>query len=150
MSGKKEYMGADCLMKNHVWQFIRQLISYGFVGGIAALVEWLFFTLLTNLLGINYLLATSISFVFSTTTNWLLGKKITFRESDAYKGKTEKEIFLVFLVSGIGLLFNLGIMYILVDVLMLNTALLLVVSKIFATGIVFVWNFLIRKYFIYK
>ena len=61
-----------------------------------------------------------------------------------------EEFGLVFGVSAIGLLFNLGLMYLLVTLLHLDTPLLKVLCKIAVTGIVFVWNYMIRKYFIYK
>ena len=128
---------------------IRQFLSYFGVGGVSALVEWAVFSLLEYLFDMPYLLATILAFLFSTTTNWFLGRTFTFRES-AYKEKRGKEIFLVFLVSAIGLGFNLLLMYLFVDVIGMNTNLLKTVAKILSTGIVFIWNFLSRKLWIYK
>ena len=128
---------------------IKQFLSYFGVGGVSALVEWAVFSLLEYLFDMPYLLATILAFIFSTTTNWFLGRTFTFRES-AYKEKRGKEIFLVFLVSAIGLGFNLLLMYLFVDVIGMNTNLLKTVAKILSTGIVFIWNFLSRKLWIYK
>ena len=128
---------------------IKQFLSYFGVGGVSALVEWAVFSLLEYLLDMPYLLATILAFIFSTTTNWFLGRTFTFRES-AYKDKKAKEIFLVFLVSAIGLGFNLLLMYLFVDVFGMNTNLLKTIAKILSTGIVFIWNFLSRKLWIYK
>lgn len=127
---------------------IKQFISYFFVGGISALVEWGTFSLF-NMMRIHYLLATVLSFCFSTTTNWFLGRKMTFKDS-AYESKRMKELLLVFFASAIGLVFNLGLMYLFVNILGMNTDLLKLIAKVMATGIVFVWNFLSRKYAIYK
>ena len=110
---------------------IKQFLSYFGVGGVSALVEWAVFSLLEYLLDMPYLLATILAFIFSTTTNWFLGRTFTFKES-AYKDKKAKEIFLVFLVFG------------------MNTNLLKTIAKILSTGIVFIWNFLSRKLWIYK
>lgn len=129
---------------------IGQFISYFFVGGIAAIVEWIFFALLSNVLDINYIIATCLAFVFSTATNWMLGRLWTFKDNKTYKNKKAKEIFLVFAVSAIGLLLNMGLMYLFVTILGLNTSLLKTISKVIATGIVFFWNFFIRKYVVYK
>lgn len=129
---------------------VRQLLSYFCVGGIAAIVEWVLFAFFANILNINYIIATCLAFVFSTTTNWFLGKKWTFKDSSTYKGKETQEVFLIFLVSGIGLLFNIGLMLFFVTILRMNTATLKVLSKILATGIVFIWNFIIRKLVIYR
>ena len=128
---------------------IKQFLSYFGVGGVSALVEWAVFSLLEYLFDMPYLLATILAFIFSTTTNWFLGRTFTFRES-AYKEKRGKEIFLVFLVSAIGLGFNLLLMYLFVDVIGMNTNWLKTVAKILSTGIVFIWNFLSRKLWIYK
>lgn len=130
--------------------FVRQFLSYFMVGGIAAIVEWVCFALFENLLNINYIAATCLAFIFSTSANWLLGRLWTFKESKAYIGKRAKEMALVFAVSAAGLFLNMGLMYLFVSVLGLDTALLKIIDKIVATGIVFFWNFLIRKYVIYK
>ena len=129
---------------------VKQFISYFFVGGMSAVVEWVMFFIFANALHIQYLISTGFAFVFSTTTNWFLGKNITFKANNAYIGKRLKEIILVFVVSGIGLLFNLLLMYVFVDVLKFDTSVLKMLAKAMATGIVFIWNFLIRKFVIYK
>ena len=110
---------------------IKQFLSYFGVGGVSALVEWAVFSLLEYLLNMPYLLATILAFVFSTTTNWFLGRVFTFKDS-AYKDRKGQEIALVFAVSAIGLLFNLGLMYLFVTVLKMNTNLLKTVAKVLA------------------
>lgn len=129
---------------------IKQFISYFFVGGIAALVEWLMFFLFATVLGMEYLLATVLAFVFSTTANWILGRITTFKKEASAGKNTFKEAVAVFVVSGIGLVFNLLLMYLFVTVCGLDSEWQQMFSKIVATGIVFVWNFLIRKMLIYK
>lgn len=128
---------------------IRQFLSYFAVGGAAALVEWVSFYLLGKLVGMAYLPATALAFVFSTATNWFLGRTFTFKGSNLGKKKA-KEIVQVFGVSAIGLLGNLALMVVFVSVLGMNTDLLKTAAKILATGIIFIWNFLARKLWIYK
>ena len=127
---------------------IKQFISYFFVGGVAAIVEWVMFFIFANVLQINYFVSTVIAFIFSTTANWILGRITTFKDNNTYKDKKAKEAFLV--VSAIGLLFNLILMYLFVTVMGFDSSLGKTLSKIAATGIVFIWNFLIRKLVIYK
>lgn len=127
---------------------IKQFLSYFGVGGAAALVEWATFFLMDRI-GVPYLIATIIAFVVATFANWYLGRVFTFKDS-AYRDKKGKEIFLVFFVSAVGLGFNLLLMYLFVDVIGMNTNLLKTVAKVIATGIVFIWNFLSRKLWIYK
>lgn len=129
---------------------IKQFISYFFVGGVAAIVEWVMFFIFANVLQINYFVSTVIAFIFSTTANWILGRITTFKDNNTYKDKKAKEAFLVFIVSAIGLLFNLILMYLFVIVMGFDSSLGKTLSKIAATGIVFIWNFLIRKLVIYK
>jgi len=129
---------------------VRQFVSYFFVGGVAAMVEWVLFTLFANVLNIHYIFATCLAFIFSTSANWILGRLWAFRDNKSYENKRVKEIFLVFTVSTVGLLFNMGLMFLFVTVLGLDSAVLKTVSKIAATGIVFFWNFLVRRYLIYK
>ena len=129
---------------------IKQFISYFFVGGVAAIVEWVMFFIFANVLQINYFVSTVIAFIFSTTANWILGRITTFKDNNTYKDKKAKEAFLVFVVSAIGLLFNLILMYLFVTVMGFDSSLGKTLSKIAATGIVFIWNFLIIKLVIYK
>ena len=121
---------------------IKQFGLYLVVGGIATVVEWICFYVFLNKLGIYYLMSTTLAFVFSTFANWLAGKIIMF------KGKEHilAEIAKIYLTSIAGLLFNLALMWVFVDKINLNE----MVAKILATGIVFIWNFLIRKLVIYK
>ena len=128
---------------------IKQFISYFFVGGVAAIVEWVMFFIFANVLQINYFVSTVIAFIFSTTANWILGRITTFKDNNTYKDKKAKEAFLVFIVSAIGLLFNLILMYLFVTVMGFDSSLGKTLSKIAATGIVFIRNFLIRKLVIY-
>lgn len=136
--------------KDSIKDNIKQFISYFFVGGVAAVVEWIMFFLFANVIMLNYILSTVLAFIFSTTTNWILGRVFTFKNSKSYKNNVGKEAFAVFLVSAIGLLFNMFLMYIFVTVMGFESVIGKTASKIAATGIVFVWNFLIRKLVVYR
>ncbi len=144
-SNKRSIQDKDSMKDN-----IKQFISYFFVGGIAAVVEWIMFFLFANVITLNYILSTVLAFIFSTTTNWILGRAFTFKNSKSYKNNVGKEAFAVFLVSAIGLLFNMFLMYIFVTVMGFDSVIGKTASKIVATGIVFVWNFLIRKLVVYR
>lgn len=123
-------------------EFVK-IILYLFVGGTAALVEWGLFYLFNAAVGINYLIATTGAYFLSTLYHYFLGNVLVFTSGARY-GKA-KELSLVFLVSGMGLLFNLILMYIFVGIFDLNG----LVSKIAATCIVVVWNYLARKKWIF-
>ncbi len=122
----------------------KHFISYLFVGGAATLVEWLFFWLFEGVLHIQYLVATVLAIVISTFSNWLFGRLWTFKDSQ--KGNVLLEIGKVYVASIVGLLLNLLIMLALVDGIHLHEML----SKIIATGIVFLYNYLVRILLIYR
>lgn len=121
-----------------------QLVQYGFVGGIAALVEWISYFSFDAVLQWHYMLATVLSFLFATFVNWIVGHYTMFR--NAAKNGMAGEIIGVYLVSGIGLLLNLLFMYVFVSKIEIPG----VFAKVIATGLVFVWNFISRKVFIYR
>lgn len=123
---------------------IKGLATYFVVGLGATLIEWILFWLLTERLSINYLVATTIAMFISTFANWAFGRLLMF--SGAKNGSLIKEIFQVYLVSIIGWLANMLLMYVMVEKLVIFQ----MFAKIVATGVVFIYNYLIRKVVIYK
>jgi putative flippase GtrA len=132
-------------------EFIK-VILYLFVGGTAALVEWglfyfFFYYLLTGLgLRVDTLtmVATALAFGLSTLYHYFLGNILVFDSGSKYD--KSKELGLVFLVSIMGLLFNLVLMYIFVGVLAWQP----MFAKVLTSCIVVVWNYLSRKKWIFK
>lgn len=132
-------------------EFIK-VILYLFVGGTAALVEWglfyLFFYYLLAGLGLSVdaltLVATTLAFCLSTLYHYFLGNVLVFDSGSKYnKGK---ELSLVFLVSIMGLAFNLMFMYAFVGWFNWNP----MVAKVVTSCIVVVWNYLSRKKWIFR
>jgi putative flippase GtrA len=123
---------------------IKSLISYVFVGGGATLVEWAGFWLFSNICSMNYLFATSLAFIISTFANWALGRAWTFKGAET-RGLA-KEILSIYCTSILGLAFNLIIMRVMVGTIGIDKML----SKITATGIVFFYNYFVRKKIIYR
>lgn len=128
--------------KKEMHKTANQLFLYLIVGGGAALVEWLLFYICTKYFDINYITATSLAFVFSTFANWVFGRLLLFKTSQ----NIGKELAKIYLTSITGLLMNILIMWVAIDGLGLDQ----MVSKVLATGIVFFWNFYVRKFIIYK
>jgi putative flippase GtrA len=123
---------------------LNHLFGYFFIGGTAAIVDWMIFAVLVFIININFLVAACISFFFSTYVNYVISIRRIFQSE--IKFKKNKEISLVFFVSGIGLIFNLAFLTIFVSYISLN----IMLSKILATGLTFLWNFGSRKYYIFK
>ena len=120
------------------------LFGYLIVGGLATVVEWAGFWLFSEKMGIAYLLATALAFAISTFANWLFGRLLVFR------GKQQqsllRESLSGYLASIVGLLLNLLIMFLLVQLLSVEK----MYAKIAATVLVFAYNYLVRKLVIYR
>ena len=127
--GKKVLFGFDYTDNEFV-----KIILYLFVGGSAALIEWAFFYAFSE---------TALAYFLSTLYHYFMCNILVFTSGVRY-GKA-KELSLVFLVSGMGLLFNLLLMYLFVGMFGMPG----MVSKIAATCIVVVWNYLARKKWIF-
>lgn len=121
---------------------VKQLILYIAVGGIATVVEWAMFYLLDSVVSLNYMLATTIAFAVSTFANWAAGRLIMFKGNESLLAELVK----IYMTSIAGLLMNLFIMWVAIDCMGIPNF----ISKVMATGIVFFWNFAVRKLMIYK
>ena len=131
-------------MKQFLDKYMGGLFGYLIVGGLATIVEWAGFWLFSEKLSIEYLLATALAFAISTFANWLFGRLLVFR------GKQQqsllREILSVYLASIVGLLLNLLIMSLLVQLLGVEK----MIAKMAATVLVFTYNYLVRKLIIYR
>lgn len=136
-------MERETILKFSMQKLLKNLIQYGIVGGIAALAEWISFYIGNELIGVNHMWSTCIGFLAGTATNYLLSSRFVFKKTKYNKGS---EVFLVYLVSLIGLLCNLGLMRLFVDGWDMRP----MYSKVLATGIVFLWNFMSRRFLIYN
>ncbi len=131
-----------------------QFFRYLFVGGIATVVDWLLsfgaerlFATVTSLdPQVVYILATTVGFSGGLVTNFLLSRAFVFATQQA-RAKTKGGEFLGhFTVGALGL----GMSYLIVWA---GTSFILdnyMLFRIIATVVVFVWNYLARKFFVYK
>jgi len=118
--------------------------KYFVVGGISACVDIGFFFVFAKLLGFNYLVVATIGFLIAVPVNYFLSVRFVFRSGARFR--PYQELGLVYLVSSIGLALHLAVLYAAIDVLGLE----LMLSKLIATGSVFLWNFLARNYFVFR
>lgn len=124
-------------------KLIDQILKFGVVGGLAFLIDYGLLYVLTEFVGIHYLISSVISFTVSLIFNYILSIKWVF---DVTKKQTAKEITIFVILSVIGLGINQVVMYVGSDLLHIYYML----TKIIATAIVMVWNFVTRKIFIEK
>lgn len=123
-------------------KLFQQIVRFGFVGGTAFLIDAGILFVLTNYLGIHYLISGTISFVVSVIYNYILSIIWVF---DANKERNKIQEVGVFIgLSVIGLGINQLCMWLFVDMVHIYYML----AKIIATAIVMVYNFITRKLFI--
>jgi putative flippase GtrA len=120
-----------------------KLIKYFFVGGAAAFVDISLFALFAKLLQFNYLIVGSLGFILATLINYRLSICYVFNSGIRFDKK--QELLAVYTVSALGLLMHQLALYTAVQILNME----LMVSKINATGLVFLWNFSIRNFFVF-
>lgn len=120
---------------------ILQLIKFAIVGVIAAIVDVGVLVILKELLQVDVLLASAISFCISVITNYILSMKFVFKSKKQSKVK-EFIIFVLLSVGGLGL--NQLILWIGVKF----TSVYYLIVKVFAMIIVPIYNFITRKIFL--
>ena len=123
-------------------KIINQLFKFGIVGGIAFVIDYGLLYLLTEKIGIYYLVSSLISFSVSVIFNYIASVLWVF---DVDKEKSKVRNFIYFIgLSIVGLGINELIMW--GGVGKLHIYYMLV--KLFATAVVMVFNFITRKMFL--
>ena len=95
-------------------KLIDQILKFGVVGGLAFLIDYGLLYVLTEFVGIHYLISSVISFTVSLIFNYILSIKWVF---DVTKKQTAKEITIFVILSVIGLGINQVVMYVGSDLL---------------------------------
>lgn len=118
---------------------LSQLGRYVIVGIIAFCFDYLTLVVLTELAGFHYLTSATVGFLVGLIVNYFLSIQFVFKASKLSDKRVE---FTVFATIGVGgLLINNGLMWFLTDFFLLHYT----ASKIAAVGVVFLWNFYVRK-----
>lgn len=141
-------------------KLLEQIIKFGMVGALCFLIDFAV-TMALTLLGMHHLAAAFFGFVISVIINYLLSFKFVFRHKEDLDRRKEFVIFLILSVIGLGI--NEALIYLSVDVLyeqvilpdqnnwlngLLTYELAVAAGKIFATGVVMIYNFVTRKIFL--
>jgi len=124
-------------LSNNLMQI--QLFRYFIAGGLATIVDWGSFYLLAISAGINYQVALIISFILGSITNYILNKFFTFQ---CKSKKIAGQLSMHLTISGVSLLINMGLMYILVSTFSIGK----MPSRVAITLIMLVVNFFMHKH----
>lgn len=136
-------------------KWIGEFLRFGVVGVAATLLQWGIYALMANALGIYYLLSSIVGFLISTVVNYLLSKIWVFQVKQ--KSTAAREFMLFLLTSLIALAINTAVLWLCVDVLFqanpfagFSDQLLNMAGQVAATAVVLVWNYLIRKFWVFR
>ena len=119
-------------------KLLAQIAKFGVVGVIAFVIDYGLLALLTEAFGVNYLVSFTVSVVF----NYVASMRYVFTHKEGMSCRREFIIFVV--LSAIGLIINNACMWAGVELLHIHY----LITKIGATAIVMVWNFVTRKKFL--
>lgn len=119
------------------------LLRYGFVGGCAAVVDFALFATLSLGAGVPWFFAATVSLLVATAVNYFLSIRIVFESGARFSRRTEWAAVLG--VSACGLVLNQAILWVFIE----NAGTNILVAKVIATGCVFIWNYGIRRYFVF-
>lgn len=123
-------------------KIVQQFMKFGVVGVIAFVIDYGLMVFLTEVFGINYLISATISFCVSTVFNYFASMRYVFRHKEGMSRHREFVIFVA--LSVVGLLLNNLCMWAGVELLHIHY----MITKIGATAIVSVFNFVTRKMFL--
>jgi len=119
-----------------------QFIKFGVVGAIATVIDFGLLIFLTEVFQINYLISATIAFTAAVIFNYLASMRYVFTHKEELSRRKEFIIFVV--LSVIGLLINNGCMWLGVELFAIDYR----ITKVVATAIVVLWNFITRKIFL--
>lgn len=116
-----------------------QLLRYFVSGGIAFVVDFSLLYILTEFVGLHYRLSTVIGFTVGLLITYLFSILWVFDSRRFKNAKLEITIFAF--IGVVGLLLTSFFMWFFTDKLNVHYML----SKVFTTIIVFLWNFIMKK-----
>ena len=123
-------------------KLFEQITKFAVVGGTAFIIDYFGMIFLTEVLHINYLISSIISFTLSMIYNYVLSVRWVFTVNNQLSRQKQFVIFV--LLSVVGLLLNTLFMWMFTDLVHLDYR----IAKIIATALVMVYNFISRKIFL--
>lgn len=123
-------------------KLIVQIFNFGIVGVVATVIDFLFLYLFKECCQFPILLSNTLSFIISVLYNYWASLTFVFNVNPE---KSKKKNFVLFIFfSVIGLILNDAIVWIVTE----KMKIYYLVSKVLATLIVMIFNFITRKKFL--
>ncbi len=130
-------------MNSGWWIILLRLVRFGIVGASGMVVDFTVTWLCKEKLRWNKYLSNSLGFVLAATNNYIWNRLWTFQSQSPF---VAREYLSFFLIAVVGLGINNLFVYILHDRMHLNFYL----SKLFAIGVVTLWNFTMNYVFTFR
>lgn len=124
-------------------KLFEQIVKFGIVGFLCFFIDYGIMVFLTEIININYLISSGVSFTISVIVNYVLSLTFVF---ETKKNNRVREFLFFVVLSTIGLGINQVLMWLCVDIL----GIFYMISKIGATAVVMVYNFITRKLILEK
>ena len=125
-----------------LYKKFHHLVLYGIIGSFSSGLDFLIYTLLVQLVGLQYLVANCISVIAGISTSFYLNRNYNFKVKDHTKRR-----FSIFLTVGLcGLVMSNLILYLCID----NLGMDKLISKLLSIVLVVFFQFLVNKYLTFK
>ena len=129
-------------VNDKVEKLLVQIFNFGIVGVIATIIDFLFLYLFREICKFSLVVSNTLSFAISLLYNYWASMTFVFNVN---KKKSKKKNFILFVIfSVIGLIINDIIIIIVTE----KMGIYYLISKVIATFIVMVFNFVTRKKFL--
>ena len=125
-----------------LYQKFHHLVLYGIIGSFSSGLDFLIYTILVQIVGLQYLVANCISVLGGISTSFYLNRNYNFKVKDHTKRR-----FSIFLTVGLcGLVMSNLILYLCID----NLGMDKLISKLLSIVLVVFFQFLVNKYLTFK
>ncbi len=129
-------------MIRELYNKYKELIKYCIIGCSGALLDFIVYTILVSVLNMNYLLANALSVTIGITNNFFLNAYLNFKVTD----NLFKRFISFYLVGMLGLIISEVMLYVLVDIMNINS----IASKIITIFVITIVQFLLNKTVTFK
>ena len=135
-------MPPSSVLEGPMKKLIGQILKFSVVGGSAFIIDYGILIIMTEVFRVDYLVSSGFSFTVSVVFNYIMSIKWVFNVEKTRNKKQEMLLFFLFSIIGLGI--NQIIMWIMVD----KFGVFYMISKIGATIVVMIYNFITRKLFL--
>ena len=125
---------------------LTELILYVYIGGYTTVVNWIIYFPLVNLLDVNYQVANVLAWIGAVIFAYITNKTIVFRSKTTKAQTITKEVTSFVGARVLSLLLEMGIMWLTVSVMNINSNLMKIVTAV----VTVLFNYIASKLVIFR